>query len=85
MSRYFRFNKTNPQPRGICDRCGFQWERRELREQTDYRGGDTPVGVGILVCPVCFDEPQPFFARPRVKQDPTPVYMPRPEPPEIDV
>lgn len=83
MSRHYHFNKSNPQPRGICDRCGFQWERRALSEQKEYRGGDSPVGIGILVCPPCNDQPQPFFARSLVKQDPTPVFMPRPPPPDV--
>ena len=85
MSRYYHFKKNDPQPRAICDRCGFQWERRQLTEQLEYRGGEQPVGIGILVCPTCNDEPQPYFARPRVKRDPTPVPFPRPEPPIVEV
>jgi len=76
--RRYTFNRRNPQPRAICDRCGFEVERPELREQLEFRGGDAPVGIGVLVCSDCYDAPQPFYARPLVKNDPTPVRNPRP-------
>jgi hypothetical protein len=81
--RRYRFDRTDPKPRAICDRCGFEVARPELREQKEFRGGDAPVGIGILVCGACYDQPQPFFARPLIKRDPTPVRDPRPIPPIV--
>jgi hypothetical protein len=78
VSRFYRFSRSNPDPRAICDRCGFEVNHSSLSEQVEYRGGEAPVGIGILVCPACYDKPQPYFARPRVKNDPTPVTNPRP-------
>jgi hypothetical protein len=80
--RKYVYNSIDPQPRAICDRCGFQVAHNELREQKEYRGGDTPVGIGILVCGACYDVPQPFYARPLIKNDPIPVRNPRPPLPE---
>jgi hypothetical protein len=78
MTRLYRFNKMNPVARAVCDRCGFIVAHNTLREQMDFRGGDAPVPTGILVCPKCEDKPQPFYARPLVKNDPVPVENPRP-------
>lgn len=84
MRRRYRFSRSNPEPRAVCDRCGFEVAHSELREQKEYRGGDAPVGTGVLVCGGCYDQPQPFFARPLVKNDPVPVRNPRPIPPIIN-
>lgn len=75
--RKYKFSGTNTPPRAICDQCGLLTYHTDLVEQRDYRGGDAPVGIGILVCPECNDVPQPFYARPLVKSDPTPVRNPR--------
>lgn len=83
--RRYVFNRRNPQPRAICDQCSFEVERGELREQMEFRGGDAPVGTGVLVCSDCYDVPQPYYARPLIKGDPTPVRNPRPPaPPPYD-
>lgn len=77
-TKRYKFRKSDPQVPAICDRCGMRVEHRDLREQTEYRGGDSPVGIGVRICGGCFDEPQPFFARPITGTDPTPVRNPRP-------
>lgn len=79
----YKFSWNDHKSRAICDRCGFTVAHRDLREQLEFRGGDAPVGTGILVCGSCYDEPQPFFARPLIGRDPTPVKNPRPVPPAI--
>ena len=78
MRRKFKFDRHDPQPRAVCDRCGLQVSRQTLRKQTDFRGGDAPVDTGLLVCVACFDEPQPYYARAKVGRDPEPVKNPRP-------
>jgi hypothetical protein len=81
--RRYKFSGTGTPPRAICDRCGLLTYHTDLVEQADFRGGDAPVGTGILVCKECNDVPQPYYARPIIKQDPYPVRNPRPPfPPE---
>lgn len=74
-----RYDQTSPQAVAICDGCGFRVQHNHLREQRDYRGGSTPVGLGIWVCASCQDVPQPYFARQLLRPDPVPVRNPRPD------
>lgn len=67
-----------PQPPGICDRCGFKYPHAELAWQFDWRGNQLH-NLRILVCPPCYDEPQPNGRRPVIlPPDPEPVKDPRP-------
>lgn len=45
----------------------------------EYRGGAAPVWTGWLVCGVCLDKPNPYFARQVLLPDPIPVLNPRPD------
>lgn len=74
-----RYNARDPQAIAQCDGCGFRVQHNHLREQKDYRGGSTPVGLGLWVCASCEDVPQPYFARQLLRPDPVPVRNPRPE------
>ncbi len=74
-----RFDASNPKAIAICDGCGFLVQHEHLREQKDYRGGSTPVGLGIWVCATCEDKPQPYFRRQLLRPDPVPVQHPRPD------
>ncbi len=74
-----RFSASDPQALAICDGCGFLVQHNHLREQKDYRGGSTPVGLGTWVCASCQDMPQPYFSRQLLRPDPVPVRNPRPD------
>jgi hypothetical protein len=74
-----RFDQRDPHAIAICDGCGFLVQHNHLREQRDYRGGSTPVPLGIWVCASCQDQPQPYFARQLLRPDPVPVRNPRPD------
>lgn len=69
----------DPKAFALCDGCKFLTYRDDLREQMDYRGGTSPVGLGWLVCPTCYDTPNAQLAPPILKPDPVPVYKPRPD------
>lgn len=73
----------NPRAFGICDRCGFLYNRADLSYQFEY-GGWALVNTRALVCRICLDVPQPQL-KPRVlSADPQPIYQPRPEPYAVD-
>lgn len=74
-----RFSASDPRAIAICDGCGFLVQHNHLREQKDFRGGSTPVGLGIWVCASCQDQPQPYFSRQLLRPDPVPVRNPRPD------
>lgn len=73
-----RVDPSDPQAFAVCDRCGFWWNRADLRWQYQYRGNSL-VSLRLLVCERCLDEPHEF-ARPAVlPPDPLPIPDPRPE------
>lgn len=74
-----KFDARNPQGLAICDGCGFLVQHNTLREQVDYRGGTTPVGLQIRVCQTCYDVPQPYYRRLLLRPDPVPLQNPRPD------
>jgi hypothetical protein len=74
-----KFDAKDPRGIAICDGCGFLVQHAHLREKKDYRGGTTPVGLGIYVCASCDDVPQPYFRRLLLKPDPVPLRNPRPD------
>jgi hypothetical protein len=78
-----RVDPTNSAAFGICDRCGFLWNHKDLRWQHDWRGFQL-TNLRILVCEPCLDVPQPQL-KPRVlPPDPRPIENPRYEPYAID-
>ena len=74
-----RFDARDPRAIAICDGCGFQVQHNILREKMEYRGGSTPVGTGLLVCPRCDDVPNPMGQLQVLPPDPVPVRNPRPD------
>lgn len=74
-----RINPRHPQALGICQRCGFQYQRVQLRDQTEYQGFDLQQ-TGIWVCPDCWDIPNENLTSIILPPDPMPVYLPFPEP-----
>lgn len=61
-------------PKGVCDRCGFEFLHRELRKEW----------TGLMVCRQCHDprHPQDFVRGVKDKQS---IPNPRPEPAEVFV
>lgn len=74
-----RFNARDPAAIAICDGCGFLVQHNTLREKMEYRGGMTPVGTGLMVCPRCDDVPNPYGQLQVLPPDPVPVRNPRPD------
>lgn len=75
----YRADASNPRAAALCDGCKFLVNHDTLRKQMQYRGGDTPVWTGQLVCGACLDVPQPYFKKQVLKPDPVPVRLPRPD------
>lgn len=63
---------TNPRAFGICDRCGFLYNHKELQWQFDYRGAAL-MNLRILVCDNCLDVPQNQLRNLIIPADPTPI------------
>jgi hypothetical protein len=69
---------NKPKAFGICDRCGFLFNLRNLRWQFDFAG---PVlqNLRILVCHTCYDKPQEQHKPVLLPPDPLPVPNARPQ------
>lgn len=60
---------------GICDRCGFTYLLKELKEQVE----DARL-TGLLVCYECLDEDQPQLQLGKIPiNDPQALQNPRPD------
>lgn len=71
-----RTNRRAPSAFAICDFCGDQWNRVDLRPDTQWMGTELRP-TGFLVCPHCLDIPQPQERALRIPPDPLPVDQPR--------
>lgn len=65
-------------PWAVCDRCSFLFNRKNLRYQWDYRGGQM-VNTRLLVCWKCHDKPFILNKPIQLPPDPQPVVDARPE------
>jgi len=73
-------NPDNPHAFGVCDRCGFWYNLKDLVWQYEYEGGSTPINKHILVCTrTCLDNLNFQFALQILPPDPPPLYNTRPE------
>ena len=70
----------NPEAVVTCDGCGFWVNRSAIKQRMEFRGGTTPVGTGLYVCPKCDDVPNAQYAKPVFYADPYPIKNPRPDP-----
>lgn len=68
-----------PSAFAICDRCGFLYNRRRLAWQTEFRGRQIQR-LQWLVCPKCWDQPNPTLRPIVLPADPVPILQPRSEP-----
>ena len=68
---------SNPAAFGICDRCNFTYQHRDLQFQYQYNGSGL-YNTRFLVCQTCLDAPQAQLLNPILPPDPMPVLNPRP-------
>lgn len=67
----------------ICDKCGFLYNKSDLKWQYEWAGPRT-VNQNMLVCDDCYDTPQEQLRTIVLPADPQPVDDPRPERYNID-
>ncbi len=70
-------DRRRPRPLGVCDRCGFAYNRDALRYQFGW-AGVSEMNLGILVCRKCIDFPQAQLKTLNTPIDPSPIMNPRP-------
>ena len=76
---FARVRARSPEAFGICDTCGFQFNRTDLVAQMEYQGNALQK-TGFMVCTrTCNDVPQPQLTTPILPNDPYPILDPRPE------
>src|SRR6185437_7169030 len=74
-----RVNSRNPSALGICDFCGFTYNRADLVWQYQWSGVKLQ-NLRFLVCQrTCNDIPQIQLKTVVIPPDPLPVWNPRPE------
>lgn len=73
-----RVNARRPQALGLCDRCQFTFNHRDLRWQFQWQGTKLQ-NLEILVCHRCLDKPQIQLKTIILPPDPVPILNPRPE------
>lgn len=77
-----KVDPTAPAAFGICDMCGFQFNHRELKWEVQYAGKEIRR-TGYLVCPKCWDTPNPTLLPKVLPADPVPILNPRAETPHV--
>lgn len=73
-----RVSSRHPEAFGVCQRCGFWYQRRELQNQMEWRGAAL-LPIWLFVCQRCYDtpfEPDRAFIPP---PDPVPIQLALPE------
>lgn len=65
-------NPQRPSAFAICDRCGFQYNHRDLRWDVQY-AGKFVRRTGFLVCDTCWDVPNPTMQPFVLPPDPVPI------------
>jgi hypothetical protein len=73
-----RVDPNNPQMFAKCDKCYTQYNHVELRWQYRYAGAGL-VNTGMLVCPTCYDIPNPQERTIILPADPAPKFNQRME------
>ena len=70
--KYARVNPSNPSAFGVCDRCGFWYNQRDLVWQDQWAGTHL-YNVQLLVCSRCYDLPQEQLRTIILPPDPPPI------------
>ncbi len=73
-----RADRRNPRAWGVCDKCGFLYNKRDLQFQYIWAGPRTD-NTNMLVCNTCLDDLQEQLRVIVLPADPNPVSNPRPE------
>jgi hypothetical protein len=73
-----RVDPQRPAAFAICERCGFQYNHRDLIWDTQYHGRQIRR-TGFLVCKSCNDIPNPTLRPMVLPPDPVPILQPRTE------
>ena len=74
-----RVNSRNPSAIGVCQRCGFWYQRSQLVPQFQWAGVKLQ-NLDLYVCKrTCLDVPQPQLKTIVIPPDPLPIYRPFPE------
>jgi hypothetical protein len=76
-----RVNPKSPKAFAICDQCGFLYNHNQLRWGMEWRGRTTEK-TGFLVCPRCWDVPNPQLKAKVLPADPVPILNPRKDHPD---
>lgn len=71
-------SRSRPHAFAICDRCGFQYNHKDLEWQYQW-AGPRLQNLRILVCRTCMDMPQEGLRTIIIPPDPVPISNPRPE------
>lgn len=71
-----RLDPQHPSAFAICDQCGFLYNHKDLRWEVQYFGTQIQR-TGFLVCPTCWDEPNPQLQPKSLPADPKPILNPR--------
>jgi hypothetical protein len=73
-----KVNRRKPRAFGVCDRCGFLYNKHDLQWQYEWMGARTQ-NTNMLVCDRCLDDLQEQLRTVVLPADPTPLANPRPE------
>lgn len=69
-----------PSALGVCQRCGFTYNRKDLVPQFQWQGMELQ-NINVYVCTrTCYDVPQIQLKAIILPPDPVPVFLPFPEP-----
>jgi hypothetical protein len=73
-----KLDPQRPAAFAICDRCGFLYNHRDLKWDVQMAGTMTRR-TGWLVCPTCWDMPNPTLQAKKLPPDPVPILNARSE------
>lgn len=79
-----RLDPRSPRAFGICDQCGFLYNHADLRWEVQFYGNQIQK-TGFLVCPTCWDVPNPQLKPKVLPADPVPILNPRKDTPDSNV
>ncbi|MCA6108098.1 hypothetical protein [Bradyrhizobium cenepequi] len=75
-----RVSARKPEAIGVCQRCGFWYNRAELVPQFEWAGVQLQNQELYVCTRTCYDKPQQQLKTIIIPPDPMPVYRPFPEP-----
>lgn len=79
-----RVSARSPRAFGVCDRCGFTYQRSDLSYQYQWQGF-VLQNLNWLVCDTCLDVPQVQLKSIILPPDPVPIDDPRIERYSVEV